>query len=82
MLSEMVIYDTKAILQILPHRPPFLLVDTIIELEPAKRIVGIKQVTINEPFFPGTLSRNAGNAGRSPDRSARAGRCDTCIART
>jgi len=53
MLSEMVIYDTKAILQILPHRPPFLLVDTIIELEPAKRIVGIKQVTINEPFFQG-----------------------------
>ena len=49
----MVIYDTKAILQILPHRPPFLLVDTIIELEPAKRIVGIKQVTINEPFFQG-----------------------------
>ncbi|PYS88934.1 MAG: 3-hydroxyacyl-[acyl-carrier-protein] dehydratase FabZ [Acidobacteria bacterium] len=49
----MVIYDTKAILQILPHRPPFLLVDTVIELEPAKRIVGIKQVTINEPFFQG-----------------------------
>ena len=49
----MVIYDTKAILQILPHKPPFLLVDTIIELEPAKRIVGIKQVTINEPFFQG-----------------------------
>jgi len=49
----MVIYDTKAILQILPHKPPFLLVDTVIELEPAKRIVGIKQVTINEPFFQG-----------------------------
>ena len=49
----MVIYDTNAILQILPHKPPFLLVDTVIELEPAKRIVGIKQVTINEPFFQG-----------------------------
>ncbi|MFL6468242.1 MAG: 3-hydroxyacyl-ACP dehydratase FabZ [Pyrinomonadaceae bacterium] len=49
----MVVYDSKAILQILPHRPPFLLVDTVIELEPLKRIVGIKQVTINEPFFQG-----------------------------
>lgn len=49
----MTIYDTKAILQLLPHKPPFLLVDKIIELEPLKRIVGIKQVTINEPFFQG-----------------------------
>lgn len=49
----MIIYDSKAILEILPHRYPFLLVDKIIELEPATRIVGIKQVTINEPFFQG-----------------------------
>lgn len=49
----MTIYDSKAIQEILPHRYPFLLVDKIIELEPAKRIVGIKQVTINEPFFQG-----------------------------
>ena len=49
----MTIYDTKAILRLLPHKPPFLLVDKIIELEPLKRIVGIKQVTINEPFFQG-----------------------------
>ncbi|MEW6361537.1 MAG: 3-hydroxyacyl-ACP dehydratase FabZ [Acidobacteriota bacterium] len=49
----MVIYDSVAIQQILPHRFPFLLVDKIIELEPRSRIVGIKQVTINEPFFAG-----------------------------
>lgn len=47
----MTIYDTKQILQLLPHKPPFLLVDKILEIEPLKRIVGIKQVTINEPFF-------------------------------
>jgi len=49
----MTIYDSIAIQEILPHRYPFLLVDKIIELEPATRIVGIKQVTINEPFFQG-----------------------------
>jgi beta-hydroxyacyl-ACP dehydratase FabZ len=45
--------DSRAIQQFLPHRYPFLLVDRIVELEPFKRIVGIKQVTINEPFFQG-----------------------------
>lgn len=49
----MTIYDSLAIQEILPHRYPFLLVDKIIELEPRIRIVGIKQVTINEPFFAG-----------------------------
>lgn len=39
--------------QILPHRYPFLLVDRIISLEIGKRIVGLKNVTINEPFFQG-----------------------------
>lgn len=45
--------DSHAIQEILPHRYPFLLVDKIIELEPRVRIVGIKQVTINEYFFQG-----------------------------
>ena len=49
----MVILDSTAIQEILPHRYPFLLVDRIVELEPRVRIVGIKQVTINEPFFAG-----------------------------
>jgi 3-hydroxyacyl-[acyl-carrier-protein] dehydratase len=49
----MTVLDSRAIQKILPHRYPFLLVDKIIELVPRTRIVGIKQVTINEPFFQG-----------------------------
>ncbi|HEU5049271.1 MAG TPA: 3-hydroxyacyl-ACP dehydratase FabZ [Gemmatimonadales bacterium] len=45
--------DIARILQCLPHRYPFLLVDRIIETEGAQRVVGIKNVTINEPFFQG-----------------------------
>lgn len=45
--------EIKEIMNILPHAYPFLLVDRIIEVEPGKRIVGIKNVTYNEPFFPG-----------------------------
>ncbi|HSB12085.1 MAG TPA: 3-hydroxyacyl-ACP dehydratase FabZ [Blastocatellia bacterium] len=45
--------DITQIQAILPHRYPFLLVDRIIEYEPAKRVVGIKNVTLNEPFFAG-----------------------------
>jgi len=41
------------IMNLLPHRYPFLLVDRIVELEMGKKIVGIKNVTINEPFFQG-----------------------------
>ena len=40
-------------MEIMPHRYPFLLVDRILELEPGKRVVGMKNVTINEPFFQG-----------------------------
>jgi len=40
-------------MSLLPHAYPFLLVDRIVEVEPGKRIVGIKNVTYNEPFFPG-----------------------------
>jgi 3-hydroxyacyl-[acyl-carrier-protein] dehydratase len=39
--------------KILPHRYPFLLVDRIVALEPGKRIVGLKNISINEPFFQG-----------------------------
>lgn len=45
--------DVVTIQKLLPHRYPFLLVDRIVELEPHKRVVGIKNVTINEPFFQG-----------------------------
>lgn len=43
----------REIQKIMPHRYPFLLVDRILEVEPMKRAVGIKNVTINEPFFQG-----------------------------
>lgn len=45
--------DIKQIKELLPHRYPFLLVDRVIELEEGKRIVAIKNVTANEPFFNG-----------------------------
>src|SRR5215472_8498310 len=47
------ILDITQIQAILPHRYPFLLVDRIIEYEPNKRVVGIKNVTLNEPYFAG-----------------------------
>lgn len=47
------IIEAEEIQRILPHRYPFLLVDRVIEIEPPRRAVGIKQVTINEPFFQG-----------------------------
>lgn len=51
--KEGIVFDINAIQRILPHRYPFLLVDKIIHLEMDKKVVGIKNVTINEPFFNG-----------------------------
>jgi 3-hydroxyacyl-[acyl-carrier-protein] dehydratase len=45
--------DIKEILQYLPHRYPFLLVDRVLEIEPGVRARALKNVTMNEPFFPG-----------------------------
>jgi len=45
--------DVNEIMKILPHRPPFLLVDRVTEVEPGTRIAAYKNVTMNEPFFPG-----------------------------
>ena len=45
--------DIREILEHLPHRYPMLLVDRVLECEPGKRILAIKNVTINEPFFTG-----------------------------
>ncbi|HVS74956.1 MAG TPA: 3-hydroxyacyl-ACP dehydratase FabZ [Candidatus Acidoferrales bacterium] len=47
------IFDVNGIQKILPHRPPFLMVDAIVEMEPRKRIVGIKNVSIDEWYFKG-----------------------------
>ena len=45
--------DAIAIQKMLPHRYPFLLVDRVVEFEPRAKIVGIKNVSVNEPFFQG-----------------------------
>ena len=51
--KEKAMYTIEDIMKVLPHRYPFLLVDRILEIEENKRIVGLKNVTINEPFFQG-----------------------------
>jgi beta-hydroxyacyl-ACP dehydratase FabZ len=50
--------DVKQIQSILQHRYPFLLVDRVLELEPGKRAVGVKNVTVNEDFFNGHFPGN------------------------
>ncbi|WP_366943843.1 3-hydroxyacyl-ACP dehydratase FabZ [Nevskia sp.] len=47
------IFDIRDIMSMLPHRAPFLLVDKVIEHDPGKSLVAIKNVTYNEPFFTG-----------------------------
>ena len=46
-------YDIQKIMDILPHRYPFLLIDRIIDLVPGEKVTALKNVTINEPFFQG-----------------------------
>ena len=55
--SEIVL-DILEIQKVLPHRYPFLLVDRIVDLVPMERVVGIKNVTMNEPFFQGHFPGN------------------------
>jgi 3-hydroxyacyl-[acyl-carrier-protein] dehydratase len=50
--------DAKRLLKILPHRYPFLLVDRVLEVEPGKKIIVRKNVTHNEPYFPGHFPGN------------------------
>ena len=66
--------DYAAIERILPHRYPFLLVDRITEFEPDRRIVGIKNVSLNERYLAHPARRGAGAAADHPHRSRRAGR--------
>jgi 3-hydroxyacyl-[acyl-carrier-protein] dehydratase len=47
------VFDIQQIFELLPHRYPFLLIDRVVELEPRKRIVGLKCVSVNEPYFQG-----------------------------
>jgi 3-hydroxyacyl-[acyl-carrier-protein] dehydratase len=52
-MSEPYPMDIHKILKLLPHRYPMLLVDRVLECAPGERLVAIKNVTMNEPFFPG-----------------------------
>lgn len=54
----MSVYTTKEIMDIIPHRTPFLLIDTIEELEPGVRALGKKCVSFNEPYFAGHFPGN------------------------
>ncbi len=51
-------HDIQEILRVLPHRYPFLLIDRVLELRPGKAAKGVKNVSINEPFFPGHFPEN------------------------
>ncbi len=53
-----IVYDIHDIMNFLPHRYPFLLVDRIMEVVPGEKIVGLKNVTLNEPFFQGHFPGN------------------------
>jgi len=57
--------NIQDILAILPHRYPFLLIDRVVDLTRRERVVAIKNVTFNEPFFSGAFSRGADYAGRA-----------------
>ena len=52
-MSEIVTMDINAVMKQLPHRYPFLLVDRVLECRPGESIRALKNVTVNEPFFPG-----------------------------
>ena len=51
-------YDVQDIMKFLPHRYPFLLIDRILDIVPGEKVVALKNVTINEPFFQGHFPEN------------------------
>ena len=55
--------DIKEIMETIPHRPPFLLLDKVLEVDPGKRVIAIKNVTMNEYFFPGHFPVGPGLVG-------------------
>jgi 3-hydroxyacyl-[acyl-carrier-protein] dehydratase len=56
--TELATADIKRIMELLPHRPPFLLIDRVIDMDPGLSATGIKNVTINEPQFEGHFPGN------------------------
>lgn len=57
-MTHMSVYTAKEIMEIIPHRHPFMLIDTIEELEPGVRALGKKCVSFNEPYFAGHFPGN------------------------
>jgi len=51
-------YDIQKIMNLLPHRYPFIMIDRILELVPGEKVIALKNVTINEPFFQGHFPGN------------------------
>jgi beta-hydroxyacyl-ACP dehydratase FabZ len=51
-------YDIQKIMNLLPHRYPFIMIDRVVELVPNEKVVALKNVTINEPFFQGHFPKN------------------------
>ncbi len=51
-------YDIQKIMAVLPHRYPFIMIDRVIELVPNEKVLALKNVTINEPFFQGHFPKN------------------------
>ncbi|HAQ32813.1 MAG TPA: 3-hydroxyacyl-[acyl-carrier-protein] dehydratase FabZ, partial [Rhodospirillaceae bacterium] len=47
------VIDTEGVMRLIPHRYPFLLIDRLVDVTPGESVTGIKNVTINEPFFQG-----------------------------
>ncbi|MDP7191641.1 MAG: 3-hydroxyacyl-ACP dehydratase FabZ [Alphaproteobacteria bacterium] len=47
------VIDTEGVMRLIPHRFPFLMIDRLVDVVPGKSVIGIKNVTINEPFFQG-----------------------------
>ena len=73
------VFDIQEIMKLLPHRYPFIMIDRILELTPGEKVVALKNVTINEPFFQGHFPENPimpgvliieamGQAGACPGR--------------
>ena len=60
--------DIDAIMRMIPHRYPFLMIDRVVEIVAETSAVGIKNVTINEPYLPGPLPGRPGHAGRADRR--------------
>jgi beta-hydroxyacyl-ACP dehydratase FabZ len=52
------VFDIQKIMKLLPHRYPFIMIDRILELTPGEKVVALKNVTINEPFFQGHFPEN------------------------